>query len=308
MSDIHRSDLGRARSAQIRSEADRERLAWLLAFLDDESPRVWSEVRRELGRAGRIVEPALEGLARSSDARRRARARRILADRARDRAARRLTAFALGPDVELERGLWLLSRLERPGFDARPYVKALDAMGREVQARAARESSPLACSRAVCAYLGGELGFAGSASDYSHPDNVFLHRVVERRAGMPLTLAALYAFVARRAGIKAALVPLPGHVIVRLYAGADSVLVDPFHRGEVRTESECLQYLAQHGLSFQPAWFKDAHDGSMFARHVANLRASWRARGLAREVGLLDGVLAACSRNPEIPIPERQVR
>src|SRR5205814_1284955 len=43
-------------------------------------------------------------------------------------------------------------------------------------------------------------GFAGDTEDYYNPENSFLHRVIERRRGIPITLAVVYLEVARRAG------------------------------------------------------------------------------------------------------------
>ena len=156
-------------------------------------------------------------------------------------------------------------------------------------------------------YLGDELGYAGAANDYHHPGNVFLHRTIERKAGMPLTLCALYHFVGRRAGVKTTFVPLPGHVLLRLYdSRGDNVLIDPFHHGEVRTRDECENYLMQHGLTYHPAWFIDASPGEMLRRQVSNLRESWKQRELTYEVRSLDLVLAALEKNDAVPAPVEQ--
>ena len=100
---------------------------------------------------------------------------------------------------------------------------------------------------------------------------------------MPLTLTAIYLFVARRSGIQAAPVALPGRVLLRLYAGRRSMLVDPFQGGRARTRMDCIRYLAQHGLVPRPDWFHDATDRQLFQRHVLNLMSSSQMRGLHRE-------------------------
>jgi regulator of sirC expression with transglutaminase-like and TPR domain len=90
--------------------------------------------------------------------------------------------------------------------------------------------------------------------------------------------------------MRAALVGLPGHVILRLHESTRSVLVDPFHRGAALSQRDCMKYLADYGLPFNPRWFDDADDASMLRRQVANLANSLRRRSLAREVELLERV------------------
>lgn len=71
-------------------------------------------------------------------------------------------------------------------------------------------------------------GIGGNFEAYQDPDNSFLHRVIETRRGIPITLSVIWIEVGRRAGIEMQGVALPGHFVV--YAGGQ--MVDPFHYGE----------------------------------------------------------------------------
>ena len=221
------------------------------------------------------------------------------------------------PRLELESALFLLARIEQPDLDARPYRRAMDAMASEVRRRAEKEPPGLGRPLCLAQYLGQELGYAGSQEDYHHPDRIHLHRVIETKLGMPLALSALYLFVARRAGLRAGIVPLPGHVMLRLYAAGDSgpaagagkdrsLLVDPFHRGALRTRRECQQYLSQHGLASEPSWFRDAEDDALFLRHVRNLHHSARRRGLGSLARELERVARALVRARGGRVPGRR--
>jgi regulator of sirC expression with transglutaminase-like and TPR domain len=266
------------------------------SLLADDSPLVQREVRRELERRGRAAVPLLEAIARRGEPRARTAARGLLLARGRERVAARMLKLALAPTVDLERGLWLLSRFEEPELDVRPYVLALDAMAAQLLERIEARSPLEPRAPLLADYLGRELGYHGDSGDYHHPDNVYLHRAITRKRGLPLTLTALYLFVARRAGIRAAPVALPGHVILRVWEpDGRSTLLDPFQGGATLGERECLRYLARHGLPFAPRWFEPASDVAIWTRHVGNLRNSYGQRGLAREVALLarlGGVLA----------------
>jgi len=288
----------------IAAEAEHARrqreLATFGSLLADSSPLVQREVRRELERRGKQALPLLTAVARGGEARARTAARAILLGHGRSRVAARLAKLALAPTVDLERGLLLLSRFEEPELDVRPYMLAMDAMAAEVLKRL--EAGPGLPSRAALlgGYLGRELGYRGDAEDYHHPDNVYLHRSIVRKRGLPLTLSALYLFVARRAGLRAAPVALPGHVILRVYeADGRAALLDPFHAGTALSDRDCLQYLAQHGLPFEPRWFVDATDRALLGRHVGNLHHSYRQRGLEREVRLLECVARAIAQRTQ---------
>lgn len=278
------------------TRAARTRLRALIELLEDDSPTVGREVLRELDRLGRPARAAVERAARVGSPRLRPRARRAELQLARLAQARRLARHAVRKELDLERALWLLSRFDDPTLDVRPYMLALDAMAAEVLRRI--EALPATHGRVLelAKYLGEELGYRGEQESYHAPENALLHRVLVEKRGLPLTLCAIYVLVARRAGLRAAIVPLPGHVMLRLYGGDKHVIVDPFHEGKVRSERELLKFLAEHGLTFQPTWFRDADERSMFARQVANLRNAYQRRGLEAEAGMLGLVTEALER------------
>jgi regulator of sirC expression with transglutaminase-like and TPR domain len=206
---------------------------------------------------------------------------------------RRLSSFLVQDSLDLERALLLLSRFEDPRLDLRPTLAALDAMGAELAERVEDLTPGLERARELVRFLGEEVGLDGDREDYHHPDNVYLHRALLRERGLPLTLTAIYLLVARRAGVSAAAVPLPGHVLLRLHGHGQHLLVDPFRKGARVQERDCLSYLARRGLPFRPQWFADASDAALIERQVRNLRGSYLQRGLGREVELLDLALSA---------------
>jgi regulator of sirC expression with transglutaminase-like and TPR domain len=281
----------RSRDAQVLSAAAlKARLAVLASLLSDESPLVWDEVRRQFEQAGTRALGTLRKAAQSPHPLVRARARSILAERDKRLALRRLLRYCMRDKIDLERALFLLGRHRDPHLDPRPHQRALDAMAAEVSRRAKKKQGEL--SRALCLseYLGGDLEYGGSIGDFHHPDNIHLHCAITRHAGMPLTLCAIYMFVARRAGFRVAPLPLPGHVMLRVYGSNQSVIVDPYERGKARSEADCKKYLEQHKLAFHPAWLSDASDAVMLKRQVMNLLRSTQARGLkrdARELSIL---------------------
>ncbi len=56
--------------------------------------------------------------------------------------------------------------------------------------------------------------FTGDIENYHAEENSFLDRVLDRRLGMPISLAAVVVAVGRRVGLRLHLIGLPGHVVV----------------------------------------------------------------------------------------------
>ncbi len=255
----------------------RARLDAAARLLGDESAEVRRALWREFRAAGRAGRPLLQHASCSEDARVRSQARQLLEALSQEEVLRRLqrhVAREWREVGELESAFYLLGRLDRPELDARPYVKALDAMAHEVRRRTSHVKDDLRRGRVLVQYLAEELGFGGDVETYTQPDNVYLHRAIERRRGLPLTLCALYTFVASRCGLHTGIVPLPGHVMLRLYGSYNNLIVDPFHGGEARSQEDLREYLRQHGLSFDPVWMHDANPRPLFLRQVVNLQTS----------------------------------
>src|SRR5205085_3981371 len=82
-------------------------------------------------------------------------------------------------------------------------------------------------------FLFGKGGFHGSRADYYHRSNSYLNEVIDDREGLPITLSVLYLELARRIGLKAEGVGLPGHFVVRhLPAKGEPQLIDVFDGGK----------------------------------------------------------------------------
>ena len=113
-----------------------------------------------------------------------------------------------------------------------------------------------------------ELGFRGNAPHYYDPDNSFLHRVIETRLGIPITLSVLTIEAGRRAGLALEGVGLPGHFLVR--EPAAEFYFDPYDAGS-RIDPSKLD----GGLALLPAQTKE----QMLARMLTNLIQIYQNRG-----------------------------
>jgi regulator of sirC expression with transglutaminase-like and TPR domain len=165
------------------------------------------------------------------------------------------TRAALSPDPDLAVAAFLIARLEHPRLDAGPYLNQLDVLGREARQRVAAAEIALDAAppgvdprryarvMALNDYLFGELRFVGNDIAYSDPRNSCLNDVLDRRTGIPITLALLYMEVARRAGLAVEGVNFPGHFLLRCPAGrtepgAQDLIIDAYHGGALLSRDQ----------------------------------------------------------------------
>jgi regulator of sirC expression with transglutaminase-like and TPR domain len=174
------------------------------------------------------------------------------------RVVQSFTHAALSPDPDLAVAALMIARVEYPKLDAGPYLDRLDALGREASRRVAEASiapedlparvDPLRYARvmALNAYLFGELRFAGNDVHYEDPRNSCLNEVLDRRTGIPITLALLYMEVARRAGVDIEGINFPGHFLLRCRAprgmpNTEDLIIDAFHGGALLSEHDLVR-------------------------------------------------------------------
>ncbi|MEY2746890.1 MAG: hypothetical protein RL112_1932 [Planctomycetota bacterium] len=289
---------GPNRQQRAKLAARAELLASLLA---DESEHVREAVRRELTALGKNALPALRRAAGDGDAALRGRARQILSAGERLEVLKRLAGMLSKPNLRLEPALCVLARLDDPRFDPREMLREFDDQAKAVAARARGSDSALERALALAEHLGGEVGYGGSRGEYHHPGNIHVHTAWRARQGMPLTLCAIWSSVARRAGIRTGLIPLPGHVMLRVHGGDGAVVIDPYQKGEVRSERDLRRYLRENGVPFDPAYLRDAPEPVFVRRQLANLQKSAEKRGLAGQARELQLLLSLADRRAARP-------
>lgn len=140
-----------------------------------------------------------------------------------------------------------------------------------------RPGGPLAWAVALRELLGERLGFGGSAADYERLESSLLHRVLERRRGLPILLSVVWIEVARRAGAPVYGVALPGHFVVGFGPPREQVLVDPFDGGRVLTGRDAeLLVTGATGAPLEPSMLEPAETLDVVRRVLGNIRA-WAA-------------------------------
>lgn len=181
----------------------------------------------------------------------------------RESSLRAFSTAALSPDPDLAVAALMIARVEYPDLEAGPYLDQLDAIGDEARRRVAEASvvaadappqvDPIGYARVMALndYLFGDLRFTGNDAHYEDPRNSCLNQVIDRRTGIPITLALIYIEVARRAGVHVEGINFPGHFLVRCPARrgleyTQDLIIDAHHGGALLSEEACRRMYRRH--------------------------------------------------------------
>lgn len=148
-------------------------------------------------------------------------------------------------DILLDVSALALSQLDHAQCDVNGYLAQLEAIEERVceEGRTAHLASEQAI--VLAEVLSEEFGFVGDFETYEAPINADFIRVLDRRKGLPISLAILYVAMARRAGWVGHVLNGPGHVLVQV-GEKNPVIIDPFSGGRhVGTEEIVALYRRQ---------------------------------------------------------------
>jgi regulator of sirC expression with transglutaminase-like and TPR domain len=187
------------------------------------------------------------------------------------------------PGNDLARAALAIARVEYPSLDVVGYLDTIDRMGEIASSRVSRAGARgQDAIRVLNEYLYDEQRFTGNRERYDDPRNSFLNEVLDRRTGIPISLAVVYLEVARRAGVHVDGINFPGHFLLRapderarLPYGGDFLIVDPFHGGALLSESDCREMLRQHvgdEAAFDSELLQPATRHEIVVRMLVNLK------------------------------------
>jgi regulator of sirC expression with transglutaminase-like and TPR domain len=177
-----------------------------------------------------------------------------------------------------EAALWIAAE-EYPELDVAAYLAKLGELAARAESRVTSGRSALERVERLNDFLYREAGFTGNREDYYDARNSFLNDVLDRRTGIPITLAIVWISVAERLGVPARGVGFPGHFLVRS-VGAEEILVDPF-AGSVVTRADCearLRAAAGADVPLDPSLLEPSPARQILARVLRNLKQIWLAR------------------------------
>jgi len=177
--------------------------------------------------------------------------------------------------INLAKTALYIAQEEYPKLDPEEYLNALDTMAQEVQERLPTSRYPLRLIQCLNQYLYDDLGFTGNQSNYYDPRNSFLNEVIDRRTGIPITLALVYLEIAQRIDFPMVGIGMPGHFLIRPDIPDMEIFVDAFNRGEIMFAEDCQERLTQmfqQPVTVKPEFLATVTNRQILARILTNLK------------------------------------
>jgi len=180
--------------------------------------------------------------------------------------------------INLAEAALLIAAEEYRNLDIDSYLGKLDDTAATLKRRLRPDISQADSIIALNRYLFDELGYAGDAANYYDARNSFLNEVLDRKRGIPITLALVYIEIGRRIGLPVHGVAFPAHFLVKCPLRDGTVVLDPYAKGaslsfdELRRRLKALRNGAEPTRSMVASMLVAASNREILARLLRNLK------------------------------------
>lgn len=216
----------------------------------------------------------------------------------------RLRFLIEGPEssLNLAHAALLIAKEEYAHLDVDAYLGVLDELARSAANRVVSLREPSEQIDALNRFFFVDQGFSGNRANYYDPANSYLNHVLDRRTGIPITLAVAYTEIGQRLGIPVFGVGFPGHFLVKYVGAHEDILVDPFFGNRLTTEQceERLRTIYGPSARLDQTHLRPATPKEILLRILRNLKNVYVQReDWVRTLACLDRILMILPDEPE---------
>ncbi|MFN0084901.1 MAG: SirB1 family protein [Blastocatellia bacterium] len=221
----------------------------------------------------------------------------------REEARARFMALAGRSDAcpALDRAALLIAAEEHPLLEVDVWIGRLDEIAMAARRHDRPERPPHMRVLALAEWLSSEMGFHGNESNYNDVRNSYLHEVIDRRTGIPITLSVIYIEIARRLGFELRGVGMPGHFLVKCRDEEREILLDPFNGGRLLSMEDCREMVDRMyggSMPFRAEFLAAVTTRQILTRMLQNLKSIYlNAKDHARTLSVIERVLIL---NPDL--------
>jgi regulator of sirC expression with transglutaminase-like and TPR domain len=178
--------------------------------------------------------------------------------------------------INLPRAALLYARaIAYPNLDVEGYLARIDELSSQAQVHLKGSHSLADRVDGLSDFLFYQANYQANRENYYDPRNSYLNEVLNRKIGVPISLAVVWMSIAHKLGIPAYGVGLPGHFIVGVnHKDGHQLLIDPFNTGLRLTVTDCDRLMREstgyQGV-FQTKWLAPVAPIDIVARMLTNL-------------------------------------
>lgn len=201
-----------------------------------------------------------------------------------------------GQELRLDLGALEIARVAYPDLEAAPWLDRLDRLAERTWGRRRPAEGPRDFVGLLNRSLFRDEGFHGDRASYYSPRNSCLNDVLQRRSGIPITLAVVYLEISRRLALPVAGVGFPGHFLIRAREGDRELLLDPFDGGRVLSLEDCQDRLDRvfgARVELDPRFLRTVDRRQILTRVLRNLKRAYLSRrDTERALAVVERLLA----------------
>ena len=218
-------------------------------------------------------------------------------------ARQRFREIASLPETHLDlvEASLVIALEEEPQLDIDHYLTQVGSWSDAVRARIEGSRDVERMIESMNRVLFDEEGFHGEDEDYYDPRSALVNELLDKHAGLPITLSVLYIEISRRLGLDASGVSLPGRFLVKLSGAFGEIVIDPFDGGRVLSTIELQKILDSvygGGVRLREHHLRSFSRREILARELAHLKAAYLARhDLPRAAASVDRLLILDERD-----------
>lgn len=205
-------------------------------------------------------------------------------------------------DINLTKAALCFSQAEYPYLDVEAYINKLIKISYEIELSLPTSRYPLQIVKAINNHLYKKLGFIGNTENYYDPKNSFLNQVIDRRLGIPISLAVIYLDIAKRLNFPMVGIGMPGHFLIRPNFEDVGFFIDIFNQGEILFPQDCeakLQQLYLQPVKLKPEFLNPISNRKILIRMLTNLKQIYlHYRDFNRAISTINGILILVPDNP----------
>jgi regulator of sirC expression with transglutaminase-like and TPR domain len=220
-----------------------------------------------------------------------------LAARQRFRELAQLPEASLG----LTEGALVIALEEYPALQVHDYIDRIESWTSAIRERLEGATQIERVIDTINHFLFQKEGFHGESDDYYDLRCAFLNEVLDRHAGLPISLSIVYLEISRRLGLNSHGVALPGRFLVKVSGDFGELLIDPYDEGRVLSTVECqriLDGIFGGGVRLREHHLRSFGNREILARMLSHLKGVYLARhDLERAAATIDRVLMLDDRD-----------
>ena len=192
----------------------------------------------------------------------------------------RLTEIGGAEDgaIDLFETALVLAAADRPGARLEPYRRHMEGIISEVRTYVGGTEPlvPLGLRiEGLVQVIIKRYGYGGTQEVFDDLDAVNMMRVIDSRSGMPIVIGILFMQTARTLGWDICGLDFPGRFLVRLEAGGERRILDPFAGGTVvepRDMRDMFKAIAGNHVELRPEHYRDMGNRDILLRLQGNIK------------------------------------